>query len=171
MLWLTPSWTRRLSDSIEVRPLPSLAWGLVAFVAFIAAVIGILIVTIILAITFGYLTLGGLAALAVAFGMLTDAALVIGYVAFAGYVAAIVVATTVGRWLVQRVQPSWSERPLVPLGVGLILYVGLTAIPWLGTLVGLIVTLLALGALWDWARATIQHQRPRPAPVVGLQPA
>ena len=73
----------------------SLAWGRVAF---IAAVIAILILTIMITIAFGSLTLGGLAALAVGLGMLTDATMVIGYVACVGYVAAIVVASIAGRW-------------------------------------------------------------------------
>jgi hypothetical protein len=59
----------------------------------------------------------------------------------------------------------------VPLALGLVLYIILTAIPWLGALTGLVVTLLALGALWNWGRATIQHQRPTPTPMIGLQPA
>src|SRR5262245_30355357 len=54
------SWTRRLADTVETRPLPSLGWGVIAFFAFLAAVITILAVTIALAILLGYLTLGGL---------------------------------------------------------------------------------------------------------------
>jgi cytoskeletal protein CcmA (bactofilin family) len=171
MLWLVPTWTRRMADSVETRPLPSLAWGIVAFVAFVASSIALLVLTIALAIALGYLTLGGLVALIVSLGLLIDAALVVGYIAFVTYVAAIVVAFMAGRWLLRKTQPAWAERPIVPLAVGLILYIVLTAIPWLGTLVGLLVALLALGALWDWGRATIQRQRPRPTPVVGLQPA
>ena len=160
-----------MADSVEARPLPNLLWGLVAFVAFVAAAITILMLTIALAIALGYLTLGGLAALIVGIGLLIDAALVIGYIAFVGYAAAVVIAYMAGRWLLRKVQPAWAERPIGPLAVGLILYSILTAIPWLGTLVGLLVTLLALGALWDWGRATIQHIHPTPTPVVGLQPA
>ncbi|HEU5099300.1 MAG TPA: hypothetical protein VFU22_09790 [Roseiflexaceae bacterium] len=171
LLWLVPAWTRRLVDSVEARPLPDLGWGLVAFVAFVAAVAGILVLTIVLAIAFGYLTLGGLVALIVGLGLLINATLVIGYIAFVGYVAAIVVAFMAGRWLLRKFQPAWAEQPIVPLAIGLILYVILTAIPWLGTLIGLLVALLALGALWDWGRATIGRQRPRATPVVGLQPA
>lgn len=171
LLWLTPAWTRRLADSVEAQPLPDLAWGLVAFVAFVVAVLAILIVTIVLAIALGFLTLGGLVALIVGLGLLANATLVIGYMAFVRYVAAIVVAFMAGRWLLRKTQPAWAEQPIVPLAIGLIAYIALTAIPWLGTLIGLLVTLLALGALWDWGRATIPRQRPRATPVVGLQPA
>jgi cytoskeletal protein CcmA (bactofilin family) len=171
LLWLAPAWTRRLADSVEAQPLPDLGWGLVAFVGFVAAVAAILVLTIVLAIALGFLMLGGLVALIVGLGLLANAALVIGYIAFVGYVAAIVVAFMAGRWLLRKTQPAWAEQPIVPLALGLIVYVALTAIPWLGTLIGLLVTLLALGALWDWGRVTIGRQRPRATPVVGLQPA
>jgi len=171
LLWLTPAWTRRLADTVQARPLPSLAWGLVAFVAFVSAVFAILILTIMFAIALGYLKLGGLSALAVGLGLLINATLVIGYITFIGYIAQIVLSYMVGRWLLQRARPAWAEWPIASLTVGLLLYVGLSAIPWLGTLVGLLVTLLALGALWDWGRAIIQRMRPTPRPVVGLQAA
>jgi hypothetical protein len=171
LFWLTPAWTRRVADIVQERPLNSLVWGLVAFVAFVASVIAILILTIAVAIAFGYLTLGGLAAMVVSLGLLLNAMLVVGYVAFVVYIAQVLIAYVAGRWLLQKAQPAWAERPIIPLAAGLILYLLLTAIPGLGTLVGLLVTLLALGALWDWGRARIQRSRPTPAPVIGLQPA
>ena len=171
LLWLTPAWVRRMAEGVEARPLPSLGWGLVAFVAFVAAVIAILIVAIALAIGFGYLTLGGLAGLVISVGLLSDAALVIGYIAFVGYIAVIVVAFMAGHWILQQAQPAWAERPLIPLALGLIAYVLLSAIPWLGTLISLLVTLLALGALWEWGRAVFHRMRPTSTPLVGLQPA
>ncbi len=64
--------------------------------------------------------------------------------------------------LLQRARPAWAERPVVPLVAGLLLYVILRSIPGLGTLVGWLVVLLALGALWEWGRATLQRIRPTP---------
>jgi hypothetical protein len=171
LLWLMPAWTRRMADSVQQRPLPSLAWGLVALAALAGAVIVILILAIALAVLFGYLTLGGLAALAVGLGMLVNAMLVIGSIAFMSYVAQVLIAYTAGRWLLQKTWPAWAERPIAPLVAGLILYIILRAIPGLGTLVGWLVVLLALGALWEWGRTTFRRIRPTPAPVVGLQAA
>jgi cytoskeletal protein CcmA (bactofilin family) len=171
LLWLIPAWVRRMAQGVEARPLPSLGWGLVAFVAFFATVIAILIGAIALAIGFGYLTLGGLAGLVISVGLLSDAALVIGYIAFVGYIAVTIVAFVVGHWIIQHTQPAWAERPLVPLTLGLIIYVLLTAIPWLGTLISLLVTLLALGALWEWGRAVFRRMRPTSTRLVGFQPA
>jgi cytoskeletal protein CcmA (bactofilin family) len=171
LLWLLPAWTRRMADTVQTRPLPSLAWGLITLAALAVAVIAILFVTITLAILFGYLTLGGLAALSVGLGMLVNTMLVIGGIAFMSYVAQVLIAYVAGRWILQRVQPAWAERPVVPLVAGLILYIILRAIPVLGTLVGWLVVLLALGALWEWGRATFRRIRPTPAPIVGFQPA
>jgi cytoskeletal protein CcmA (bactofilin family) len=171
LLWLLPAWTRRMADTVQARPLPSLAWGLIALAALAVAVIAILFVTITLAILFGYLTLGGLAALSVGLGLLVNTMLVISGIAFMSYVAQVLIAYVAGRWLVQRVQPAWAERPVVPLVAGLILYIILRAIPVLGTLVGWLVVLLALGALWEWGRAAFRRIRPTPAPIVGFQPA
>jgi cytoskeletal protein CcmA (bactofilin family) len=169
MLWLLPAWTRRMADTVEERPLTSLAWGLVALAAFVAAVIVIMIVTIALAVMFGYLTLGGLAAMIVGLGMLMNVTLVLGCIAFLGFVAQVVIAYMAGRWLLQKVQPAWVERPIVPLAVGLVAYVVLRAIPGLGTLVGWLVVLLALGALWEWGRKIVRHSPP--TSTGGLQPA
>jgi len=169
LLWLAPAWTRHLADRLEAQPLPSLGWGAVAFVAFIAALLGILILTIILAVIFGFLTLGGLVAMIVSLGVLAGAGMVIGYIAFAAYLAEGIVAYMAGRWLLRRTQPAWAEQPVVPLVIGLVLYVLLSAIPWLGWLVGMLVVLLALGTLWSWGRATFIHTRP--TPIAGLQPA
>jgi hypothetical protein len=165
------TWTRRLADTVEQRPLPSLGWGALAFVAFLAALIGGLILTIVLTGVFSSLTLGGLAAMVVGAGLLSIAALVIGYIGFTAYVAEGIVAFVAGRWLLRRALPAWAERPAVPLAVGLVLYVILSAIPWLNTLVGMAVVLLALGALWLWGRSKLGRASPTPAPVVGLQPA
>jgi cytoskeletal protein CcmA (bactofilin family) len=170
LLWLMPAWTRRMADSVEAKPLPTLGWGLVAFATFIAAVLGVLIVTIILAITFGYLTLGGLVAMIISLGMLANAALVIGYIGFVGYVAEIIIGYMAGRRLLQRTQPAWVEKPMAPLALGVILYVILSAIPVLGTLVGLLVAVLGLGALWQWGRATFVRARARPTAIRQLQP-
>lgn len=171
LLWLLPLWTRRMADSVEARPLPSLGWGLVAFFAFVAAVIAVLVLMVALAVLFGFLTLGGVVAMIVTLGLLASAAMVTGYVAFAAYVAQAIVGYMAGRWLLRRVQPAWAEQPIVPLALGIVLYVAVRAIPWLGGIVSLLVVLLALGALWEWGRATFRRPQATPTPVGGLQPA
>jgi hypothetical protein len=97
--------------------------------------------------------------------------MVVGYIAFAVYVAEIIVGYLAGRWLLRRTQPAWAEQSVVPLVIGLALVVILRAVPWLGGLVAVLVVLLGLGALWQWSRARFERARPAPAPLSGLQPA
>jgi cytoskeletal protein CcmA (bactofilin family) len=171
LLWLMPAWTRRLADTVQDRPLPSLGWGMLACGGFVAALIAILILTILLAVIFGALTLGGLVAMVIGLSLTLNAVLALGVIAFVGYVAQIVVSFMAGRWLLQRTQPAWAEQPIIPLVLGLSLYVILADIPWLGTLVCLLVALLGLGALWEWGRATFWRAPVMPTMVSGFQPA
>jgi len=61
--------------------------------------------------------------------LLAGAVVVVSYIAFAAYGAAIVVGFMAGRWLLRRAQPAWAEQPIVPLMLGLVLYVVVRAIP------------------------------------------
>lgn len=39
LLWIVPAWRRRTADTVQTKPLPNLGWGMVACVAFVAAVL------------------------------------------------------------------------------------------------------------------------------------
>jgi cytoskeletal protein CcmA (bactofilin family) len=152
LLLVVPGWTRRLASTIESRPLPSLGRGLLAWLLAIAASIGILLGTVLLAVLFGVATLGPLASLTVVLGVLAEAVLAVGLIAFAGFVAQVVVSFLTGHWIVERLQPAWAAQPWVALLVGAIIFAAIAAIPILGGLVMLLAAILALGALWIAAR-------------------
>jgi cytoskeletal protein CcmA (bactofilin family) len=167
LLWLAPQWTQRLATIIETRPLPSLGWGVVAAIAAIAVVIGAAIVTILLAIAFGWVTLFSLAGLVAVLGVLGDVMLVVGLVVFVAFVAQAIMSYLTGRMLLQRVYPSWLSPRVVPLLVGLPIFVILTAIPVIGGIIALLTALAALGAVWIWVRDGREPARaiqPVPAP-------
>jgi hypothetical protein len=166
LVWLAPGWTRRLAGTVLDRPLASLGWGLLSFVAFAVLGVAILLATILLAVIFGLLALGGLVALIIVLGVLAETALVVVFLISAGYLAQIVVSFLAGVLLVEAVRPGRGTGRVLPLVVGLILYVILRAIPWLGPIVGLAVVLLGLGALFRWIWATL-HRRPAQPPPVG----
>lgn len=171
LVFVAPAWLSGLANTVEQRPLPSLGWGLLAFGAFIVALISVVVATIALAVIFGYLTLGGLVAMIVGVGLLLNGALIVGYIAFAAYIAEAVIALAAGRWLLRQARPAWAEQPLAPLALGLAVYVLLRAVPVLGAVLALLVMLVGMGALWQWGRASYRRGQPTPAPLVGLQPA
>jgi hypothetical protein len=160
LVWVAPGWTRRLADTVQERPLPSLGWGFVSLVAFIAVALAVPVLTILLAIAFGVVTLGNLAGLMVAVGFVGEAALVVGFVVLASFVVQAAMSFLGGRWLLTRVRPEWAGGRVIPLLVGLVLYVLVTAIPVLGGLIAFGVTLLGLGGVWAW---TMSRWRGAPA--------
>jgi cytoskeletal protein CcmA (bactofilin family) len=161
LLLLVPGWVRRMSDAISTRPLPSLGWGLIGWLTAFAAAIGIILVAGFLALIFGIVTLGSLAALSIVLGLLAEAVLTVGLIVFAALVAQVVVSYLAGRLLVQRLQPAMTA-PWLPLVVGVVIFVVLSAIPVVGGLLALLTAIMALGALW--VAATTRSEAPPPPP-------
>ena len=167
LMWIAPGWIRRLADTVRDRPLPSLGWGVLGFVGFLALVIAIPLVTILLAVILGILTLGDLILLIIGLGILAEAALVLAFAISTGYLAQIVVGFLAGRLLLQRTLPDRAAGRVLPLVIGLILYVILRAIPVLGPLVGLVVVLFGFGAISKWIWMRFRRRSAQEAPPVG----
>ena len=111
-----------------------------------AAVLAGLILVV--GILLGVVTLGGLAGatfgigfsgLSLAFGLFILAVI---------YGSKLVVAHLVGRLILQRFLPQYAERVILALTLGVALYILIRSVPVLGGLIGAIVTLLGLGAMW-----------------------
>jgi cytoskeletal protein CcmA (bactofilin family) len=159
LVWIAPGWIRRRAYTVLDRPLASLGWGLLGLVAFPILGVVVLLVTILLAIVLGLLTLGSLVALIIVLGLLAEAALVLALWVSTNYLAQIVVSFLAGVLLVEAIRPGRGRGRVLPLVVGLILYVVLRAIPVLGPLVGLAVVLLGLGAISHWIWAKLRRSR------------
>src|SRR5215204_3699173 len=159
LVWIAPGWIRRRAYTVLDRPLASLGWGLLGLVAFPILGVVVLLVTILLAIVLGLLTLGGLVALIIVLGLLAEAALVLALWISTGYLALIVVSFFAGVLLVEAIRPGRGRGRVLPLVVGLILYVVLRAIPVLGPLVSLAVVLLGLGAISHWIWTKLRRSR------------
>jgi hypothetical protein len=166
LMWLAPASTRDLSEMVRTRPLPSLGWGILGFILYIALAIAILLATILLAVILGLLTLGGLVLLIIGLGVLAEIILALAFWISTGYLAQIVVSFLVGRLLLERALPERATGRVLPLVVGLILYVILRAIPILGFIVALVVVLLGFGALCNWIWELFRRRPAHPSPEV-----
>jgi cytoskeletal protein CcmA (bactofilin family) len=155
LLWLTPNWIGRLATTLRTQPLPSLGWGTLGFVGTIALLLIIPFVAILLMVLFGSLTLGGVAAIVFVLATAAWSALLTGFAVVVSYVVQIVVGLLVGRSLLGLFNPQLAEGRWGPLALGLAVYVLLRAVPVLGVLIAFAVTLLGLGAIWQWARARL----------------
>ena len=166
LIWIAPNWVRRRAGTVLDRPLASLGWGVLGLVAFLALGVAILLATLVLAVILGLLTLGGLVALIVGLGLVAEVVLVLAFWISTNYLAQIVVSFLAGLLLVEAVSPGRGRGRVLPLVVGLVLYVILRAIPVLGLIVGLAVVLLGLGALFHWVWTKLRRS-PAASPPVG----
>jgi len=165
--WLFPRFMKALSGKLKAQPLPSLGWGAIAWAAVIFTMLAVVLVTILCAILFGFLTLGGLSGTIIWVGILTLFALIVGFALATAYVAKIVVGETVGKWILGRSNPALAEHKVWPLVVGVlavVLLIGLLNFPliplsFLGWLIDFAVVLAGLGALWLWGREAWQARK------------
>jgi hypothetical protein len=91
--------------------------------------------------------------------VLAEVALVITFLISTNYLAQIIVSFLAGVLVLEGAGPGRGSGRVLPLVVGLVLYVILRTIPVLGFIVGLVVVLLGLGALSHWVWTKLRHRR------------
>ena len=168
LVWLAPGLVRGVADTVRSQPLLSLGWGVLDYVIVVVAGLLVLAATILLAIVFGLITLGGLIPAIISIGVLTDAVLVVAFLISIFYLAPVMVSFLGGRMLLGRLQPDRAAGRMLPLVIGIVVYVILRAIPILGAVVAVVVVLLGLGAISIWAWRTVRGGATTP-PVVGAE--
>lgn len=159
MVWLAPALVNGAADALRDRPLLSFGWGVLAFAIVAVLFLVVLAVTVLVAILFGFLTLGGLAATIIGAGVLAEVMLTVAFSASIGLLAPVVVSFLGGRVLLGNNLPDGVGGRVVALVVGLVIYVILRAIPVVGPIVALAIILLGLGALSVWAWRAMRPER------------
>lgn len=152
LAWLAPLFMKGLMGKLQAQPVPSFGWGIVAYAAFFFALFLIVVVTIILGVVFGALTLGGVSGTVIWLSLLSIFALIVGFVLFTGFGSQILVAWLGGRWILGRFNPALGEHKVWPLLLGVVIVGLLVNLPAVGWLIGFIIMFFGLGALWLWAR-------------------
>lgn len=153
IVWQLPGLLNNISKRAEEEALPSLGWGLVAILAvyFGAVLAGFLIIAS--AIFFGVVTLGELAKVILTIGFSSLGLILAGFGLLVSYASKIIVSYLVGVLLLKWLAPKYKGGPFWPLMIGLLLYTFLRAIPLgFGLLVGLVTTLVGVGAIWLFVR-------------------
>lgn len=152
LLWLIPYLIQTAAATVDERPAPSIGIGILSFIGFFVLIVALIIGMILLAIVLHLLTLGSLA-LVVALGILLGiSALSFLFGIILAFAAAAVVGLALGRLALGRlasgqVPATWAERPWVPLLLGVLAVIVLTALPLVGGILNFVVVLFGLGAL------------------------
>jgi cytoskeletal protein CcmA (bactofilin family) len=149
IVWQLPGLLRKVSDKAEQEPLPSLGWGLVSIlVVYLGAVLAVGLI-VAGAIFLGVITLGELAKVILMIGFSSLGLILAVFGLMVSYGSKIVVSYLVGSLLLKWLAPKYDGGLIWPLVLGLLLYTFLRAIPLgFGLLIGLVTTLVGIGAIW-----------------------
>jgi hypothetical protein len=176
-----PALTASVVQQARQKVMPSAGWGFVVFLVAYAGLAVAALVLLIVGILLGVVTFGGLASIVFGVGFSALGLALAGLSALVTYGSKLVVAMLVGQVVMQSVAPRVTENRYWGLAVGVTIYVILRDLPIVvpvagaafGWLLGAVVTLVGLGAMWlafrAWRAASTAAMSPA-APVAPLTP-
>lgn len=151
---LAPSMLSRGAYRIRTSPLAALGWGVAVFASGIVVLILGLAVVVAVSLLFWALALGALGTLTFAVGLFAILLAAAFYVLLVLFCSKLVSGFFVGRWLLGMVSPRLAEVKIWPMLLGILLYLLLAAVPYLGWLVAVAATFVGLGAIWQGVQDT-----------------
>ncbi len=161
-VWLFPKIAGRTSEIVRTRFAQSAAYGLLTvIVGYIAAFLAAVLIFG-LGLLFTIVTLGGLSSAVFGLGFSGLGLAVAAFTLVVSYVSKLVVAYLIGELVLSGASPEMQGRRYVAITIGVLIYTALRAIPFLGWLIGLLATVVGVGAIWLYYRS----RRAGPAQVV-----
>ncbi len=161
-----PTWTRKVSENVQQRPLACIGWGLLSIVGVFVGVILLLVGTIAIAILLGLVSLESLLPAWLAVGLFATSGLIVGFAVFATWVAKVLVSVWAGNLVISG--KEWNpNKKLLSLVIGLLVFVALCAIPMAGGIISLVVTLCGIGAaaICLLTKSKTEHSKPKTIPI------
>ena len=149
-LRFAPRLFRASIERVRRQPLTASGVGVIALLAYVAALLGLLVLMLIVGLIFGQLDFGGVVAIDIVGTVVAGLGLTLGVVVFAAFIADAIVGMAIGRLIAISGGP-WADT--IRLAIGAAMVVVVTSFPGVGGFVKLLVVLVALGAfcndLWD----------------------
>ncbi len=150
-IWLFASFLKRSGEKLEEKPLKSTGIGLLALVisvALIGVVLLVFLLILMLGIGLGALGLWDLAWAVWGVGFSSMGLAFWLSLLFVSYGTKIIVAFLVGTLILRRLAPKSLQYKILPLLLGLLIYVLLAWVPYFGWVVAILVNAIGLGAAW-----------------------
>ena len=148
VLWIFPRKFKGWTENLHNEPLASAGYGVIVLInGYLVPTIGF-IITIGLLLGLIFLSLPSLAWMLfwIWLGILITIFSVFQVVAT--FISKVIVANLLGNFLLSKITPTSQKYPILPLMLGLLIYVLLASIPYLGFIIGLLATFFGLGAIW-----------------------
>ncbi|MCE7980500.1 MAG: hypothetical protein DYG89_04855 [Caldilinea sp. CFX5] len=147
-LWLLPAFFERVAERTQAQPWLAAAWGmLVGLVGYGGALLLAFLIILVVA-GLAALTLAGLATGVFGLGFSTWSVAFTLFLLLGAYGSKLVVLYPLSHTLLEKILPQWNAYRIVPLTVGILFFVLLRSIPYVGVLLEIAVTLIGLGAMW-----------------------
>jgi cytoskeletal protein CcmA (bactofilin family) len=147
-LWLIPNPFQRMVDEANRQPLASTGVGLLSLLGGYAGAVLAGAVIFGVGILLSLVTLGGLSTAIFGIGFSGLAVFMAGFSLLVVYGSKLVASFWIGQLLVRQIAPQAQNPRLWALLSGILIYVILRAIPVFGWIIGLLATLIGLGAIW-----------------------
>lgn len=147
---LAPRFLPALSDALERKPLPSLGWGaLIYLLLFPAALVVGLILIVVLAVVFGFVSFGQYTLAVLGLSISFYAFALFAFLFFVYLIAWLLLGHWLGRWILSRLglKPAGRLTQFAYVLLGVVLFQALRAVPVLGFILAFVVGTLALGAV------------------------
>jgi cytoskeletal protein CcmA (bactofilin family) len=149
-VWLIPTRMEHWSETVKVKPGLSTGFGLLSLVIVVNAMaIAILlaILIVIIGLWLGAVTFWSLAFIfwGIAFSILGLGVTL--FIVFVWYISKAIVAYLVGTQILKRVSERAAGYKLLVLALGLLIYVILAGLPYIGGFISFLATVLGLGAI------------------------
>lgn len=164
MLWIFPSQFQGWAEKVRKEPLASAGYGILVLIN--GYLVPVLILFMIIGLLLGliYLSLPSLAWMT--FGM-SLGLLMAGFSLFIAatvFLSKAIVAYLTGTLILSRIASGSLRYRIIPLLLGLLIYVPLASVPYVGSFIGLVVTLLGLGSIW------LSRKQAQPQVEAGMEP-
>ena len=150
-IWLFSAFLKRSADKLEAKPLQSTGiglLGLVLSVALIGVVLLVGVLILILGIGLGALNFWDLAWAVWGVGFSSLGLAFWLSLLFVSYGTKVIVAFLVGTIILKRLAPNSLKYKVLPLLLGLLIYVLLAWVPYFGWVLAILVNAAGLGAAW-----------------------
>jgi hypothetical protein len=147
-IWIIPKPLNRWSEVVRRSPLKSLGSGILVVILGYVGIVLVFVLTLAFGIFLIVIKLNDLGSAILTLG-LPAIGLLFGALNFiVAFLSKLVVIFFLGKILLESASPKALKHNFWPLLLGLVIYLLVRAIPWLGWAVGVIVTLVGLGAIW-----------------------
>lgn len=146
--WLLYERVEQATRNIRLQPFSAAGWGLMVILA-VFVLLGLFMISFVLVSLFFFgLTLDALGSIVLGLGIGLLAAAMAAFIIVISYVTKVIAAILIGQLILERPAASQAHTRLWPLVVGVLVYVLLRSIPFVGWLFGVLATLVGMGAMW-----------------------